>query len=180
MKEAAWATQWLRFTDKGLGDSKEEQRIKSCLPMVVSWCARFKRRTEDDLQTGLIGLIHAARTYTPGRASWPTHANNCIRNELSHALERAKAKKRTGTFSDQPVEVLVSREPNPAYSAQVRLDAQRVRRLFKGPDAYVVKHYCLGQTMSEVGKGLGVSQKMASLRWIRSLERGRELFAEAL
>lgn len=181
MKDAAWATQWLHSTEKGLGSTEEERRIKSCLRMVIRWCGRFRRRTEDDLQTGLIGLIHAARTYSPSRqASWPTHANNCIRNELSHALERAAAKKRTAKFSDQPVEVLISKEPNPAYAAEMKLDARRVMWRFLPADRVVMRGYMAGKSLTDVGRELGVTRARTYQRFHRCIEKGREFFGEAI
>jgi RNA polymerase sigma factor (sigma-70 family) len=181
MKEAAWAHPWLRFTDKGLGDSQEEQRIKSCLPMVISVCTRFKRKTEDDLQVGLMGLVKAAQTYDPSRkASFATHAYNCIRNEINHVLDRETTKKRTGKPSSKPVEVLVSREPNPAYAVEMKLDAKRVMHRFMPADRVVVRGYMAGKSLTEVGRELGVTRARTYQRFHRCLERGREFFAEAV
>ena len=49
---------------------------------------------EDLIQEGMIGLIHAIRTYDPSRAaSFHTYAETCVRNRLYSVLRAANSRK---------------------------------------------------------------------------------------
>jgi RNA polymerase sigma factor (sigma-70 family) len=175
-RESRWANQWLVLTDKGLGASQEEERIRSCLPMVISVCTRFHRRTEDDLQVGLMGLIRAARTWIPERASFPTHAYNCIRNEINHLVDRETTKKRSGGPHGSGVEVVVSREQNPADTAQVMLDSRELMGCFSAPQMELVGEWMGGKSLADMGRERGVTRARMCHRWKECLDKGREFF----
>lgn len=82
------------------GDRAAEERLVLRYNRMVRICARpyflAGGDSEDLIQEGMLGLIHAIREYDPGRsASFRTYAERCIRSRLISAIKAAARDKHT-------------------------------------------------------------------------------------
>lgn len=110
----------------------------------------------DDLfQTGCIGLIKAAQSYTEGKVKFSTYAYRCIRNEIYHALEYAKLRREREVTADamnnlgSDISYSPSRFPE-LCAALERAKASMTRSAAKGVEALMLK--AKGYSSKEIGE----------------------------
>ena len=109
----------------------------------------------DDLyQTGCIGLIKAAQSYTEGKVKFSTYAYHCIRNEIYHALEYARLRRDRESVTDP-----ISINPDISYSPSrfpelcavlERAKASMTKSAAKGVDALMLR--AKGYSSKEIGE----------------------------
>lgn len=98
--------QWDRHSDEdlcnrvALGDRDAEEALVRRYTRMVRMCARpyflAGGDSEDLIQEGMVGLLHAIREYDPGReASFRHYAQVCIQNRLISAIKAAARDKHT-------------------------------------------------------------------------------------
>ena len=98
--------QWDRHSDEDLcnrvaqGDRDAEEALVRRYTRMVRMCARpyflAGGDSEDLIQEGMVGLLHAIREYDPGReASFRHYAQVCIQNRLISAIKAAARDKHT-------------------------------------------------------------------------------------
>lgn len=98
--------QWDRHSDEDLcnrvaqGDRDAEEALVRRYSRMVRMCARpyflAGGDSEDLIQEGMVGLLHAIREYDPGReASFRHYAQVCIQNRLISAIKAAARDKHT-------------------------------------------------------------------------------------
>ena len=97
-------TQYSTLTDESLcqravsGDQQAEEALVVRYNRVVRACARpyflAGGDSEDLIQEGMVGLLHAIRGYTPERGtSFHTYAEVCIKNRIVSAIKAASSGK---------------------------------------------------------------------------------------
>ena len=98
--------QWDQHSDENLcsrvalGDRDAEETLVRRYTRMVRMCARpyflAGGDSEDLIQEGMVGLLHAIREYDPGReASFRHYAQVCIQNRLISAIKAAARDKHT-------------------------------------------------------------------------------------
>ena len=125
---------------------------------------------DDDLcQEGLLGLYHAACTFSPdGGALFSTYAGACIRNQLVTAYRRVYSKRRmpphgfvpladhavpeTSTRAEDPEAVVLARE---RLEAVRRLIAENLTPL----EQSVLMRYLGGSRYTQIADTLGITPK---------------------
>jgi RNA polymerase sigma factor (sigma-70 family) len=159
---------WLDRISKGLGESEEEQCIKSCLPMVLSIAKRFRKTDEDWLQMGVMVLVKAYKTWN---REWmfSTHAHHCLHNAFVDAIKWETRPKRIPPPREE-YEAL-SREPSPSYLTEVKLDAQQAWKAI--PDREIVRQFLEGRSCVEIGRELGVCKQAIHQRVQKNLRQAR-------
>ncbi len=159
------------------GNSQAEEALVGRYGRLVRACARplflAGGDSEDLFQEGMLGLLHAVRTYDPGReASFRTYAELCIRSRLYSAVRAALGSKHSplnhsvsfepplfdGTnaylFSSEesPEDVIIGRE-----ELRERLDA--LKGQLSEFEANILTPYLSGLSCGEIAGQLGRSPK---------------------
>lgn len=159
------------------GDTRAEAELVSRYSRLVRICARplflAGGDSEDLIQEGMMGLLHAVRTFDPGRcAKFHTYATVCIQSRLRSAIRAAQGGKHaplnhyisfeTPLFdsvttqslqtAQTPEDVVISREER-----RERLDVLKSR--LSGFEAEILPLYLGGLTCGEIADRIGRSAK---------------------
>lgn len=159
------------------GSSQAEEELVSRYSRLVRICARplflAGGDSEDLIQEGMVGLLHAIRAYDPARqAQFRTYAELCIRSRLVSAVRAAGRDKHsplnhyisleTPLFdiavghlcsqSDNPEDVLIDREVR-----SERLSA--LMDQLSGFEAKILRLYLGGLSYGEIARQMGRSAK---------------------
>jgi len=109
----------------------------------------------DDLfQTGCIGLIKAAQSYTEGKVKFSTYAYHCIRNEIYHALEYARLRRDRESVTN-PISINPDISYSPSQFPELcavleRAKASMTKSAAKGVDALMLR--AKGYSSKEIGE----------------------------
>lgn len=169
-----------RLTDEQLctlasrGSADAEELLVTRCSRIVRACARplflAGGDSEDLLQEGMVGLLHAIRTYDPTReAQLTTYAEVCIRNRLYSAVRAAGRDKHVplndsvsleaGLASDNfsasdrdPESLLIDREE---WNERIRALNSDLSRL----ESEILKLYLSGFSYGEIAQATGRTSK---------------------
>lgn len=156
------------------GSARAEEELVSRYARLVRICARplflAGGDSEDLIQEGMVGLLHAMRTYDPARqAQFRTYAEVCIRSRLLSAVRAAGRDKHsplnhyvsleTPLFDtavsmqgDNPEDMLIDREDR-----NERLSA--LKDQLSGFEAKILRLYLGGLSYGEIAQQIGRSAK---------------------
>lgn len=156
------------------GSARAEEELVSRYSRLVRICARplflAGGDSEDLIQEGMVGLLHATRTYDPERqAQFRTYAEVCIRNRLLSAVRAAGRDKHsplnhcvsleTPLFDtavsiqgDNPEDMLIDREVR-----NERLSA--LKDQLSSFEAKILRLYLGGLSYGEIARQIGRSVK---------------------
>lgn len=134
---------------------------------------------DDLVQEGMIGLMSAARSYSPDKnASFRTYANTCIRNQMISALRSGKKKHDTVSLDDE------KEIRDPAKTPEEHFDDEEYLAAFKALtqerlsqlENDVLKLYLEGNSYDQISESLNVSPKSVdnALQRIRKKLRPNE------
>ena len=154
--------------------ARAEEELVSRYARLVRICARplflAGGDSEDLIQEGMVGLLHAMRTYDPARqAQFRTYAEVCIRSRLRSAVRAAGRDKHsplnhyvsleTPLFDtavsiqgDNPEDMLIDREDR-----NERLSA--LKDQLSGFEAKILRLYLGGLSYGEIAQQIGRSAK---------------------
>ena len=159
------------------GSAEAEDELVSRHSRLVRVCSRplflAGGDSEDLIQEGMVGLLHAVRTYDRDRqALFRTYAEVCIRNRLLSAVRAAGRDKHSPlnhsvslenplfdtaagypfTQGDNPEDVIIDREDR-----KERITA--LNDLLSGFEAEILRLYLSGLSYSEIAQQMGRSAK---------------------
>lgn len=159
------------------GNAEAEDELVARYSRLVRVCARplflAGGDSEDLIQEGMLGLLHAMRTYAPKRqAQFRTYAEVCIRSRLISAVRTAGRDKHSplnnyisfetplfdtaagypSTQGDNPEDVLIDRE-----DWKERLSV--LKDQLSGFEAKILRLYLSGLSYGEIAQQVGRSAK---------------------
>lgn len=156
------------------GNARGEEELVSRYTRLVRVCSRplflAGGDSEDLIQEGMVGLLHAVRSYDPERqASFRTYAEVCIRSRLLSAVRDAGRDKHSplnhyvsletplfdtavSTQGDNPEDMLIDREIR-----NERLSALMDR--LSGFEAKILRLYLGGLSYGEIARQIGRTDK---------------------
>ena len=164
----------------GAGDRAAEEYLVTRYYNLVRSCARplflAGGDSEDLIQEGMLGLLHAIREYDNGKdASFHTFAEVCIRNRLYSALRAARRDKHTALNESVPLESpffdshscpFGVSDPSQADPEMLIIDRdyaadflERTRKHLSEFEAKILGFYLDGLSYQEIAEATGKSAK---------------------
>jgi RNA polymerase sigma factor (sigma-70 family) len=166
--------------------SERDRLVLENMPLVAMVCQRVLCRgkpTDDMIQTGMIGLIKAAKVFDPGRGfKFSTLAYRCIWVALAQEYSLQKRRERVNvTTTNAPETIPDKATVQPVESAQLSerqlLNREQIsialNHMRESDRVAVLAKYGRDETLHQIGQRWGITKQRVSQRIRRGIREAR-------